>query len=65
MSYLYVNESGALIYIEQGYFIVKHLDSSITKIPQETLDSIILAGNVSMTTPCVRECLIKGIPVSY
>lgn len=65
MSYLYVNESGALIYIEQGYFIVKHLDNSITKIPQETLDSIILAGNVSMTTPCVRECLVKGIPVSY
>lgn len=65
MSYLYVNESGANICIEQGYFIVRHIDKSITKIPQETLDSIILNGNVSMTTQCVRECLIKGIPVSY
>ena len=65
MSYLYINENGASLSLEAGYFVVKNHDEEITKIPKETLESIGLFGNVSLTTPCVKECLNRRIPVSY
>nr|WP_297938844.1 CRISPR-associated endonuclease Cas1 [uncultured Lachnoclostridium sp.] len=65
MSYLYINENGASLSLESGYFVVKNHDEEIKKIPKETLESIGLFGNVSLTTPCVKECLNRRIPVSY
>lgn len=65
MSYLYVNESGSSINIENGYFVVKYKNDMSQKIPKETLESIILFGNIQMTSQSVRECLYKGIPISY
>ena len=65
MSYLYLCEHGATIGIEGGYFKVIHKDKSITKVPGETLETIALFGNNNLTTPCVQECLKRGIPVSF
>lgn len=65
MSYLYLNENGATLSMESGYFIVKTKDEQIQKIPKETLESIGLFGNVSLTTPCIKECLHRKIPVCY
>lgn len=65
ISYLYVCEPGAVMGIEGGYFTVKAKDGCITRIPRETLEAVALFGNVTMTIACTRECLIKGIPVSY
>ncbi len=65
MSYLYVTENGANINIDGGYFVVNYKNGLIHKIPKETLESVALFGNVSITTPCVREFLKKGIGVSY
>lgn len=65
MSFLYVNESGSVISIDQGYFVVKYKDGMLKKIPKETLESIVLFGNIQLTTPCIRECLKRGIPVSF
>ncbi len=65
MSYLYLCENGAVIGVEGGYFKVTHRDGSITKVPRETLETIALFGNNNLTTPCVQECLKRGIPVSF
>ena len=42
MSFLYVNEPGAVVGLEGGFF-----------------------GNAHMAESCVRECLLRGIPVNY
>ncbi|WP_455527400.1 CRISPR-associated endonuclease Cas1 [Huintestinicola sp.] len=65
MSYLYITESGSVMSIDGGYFVVTHKDGGIHKIPKETLESAAMFGNISITTPCVRELLEKGIPLSY
>lgn len=65
MSYLYVPENGAIMNINGGYFEVSYKNGMIQKIPKETLESVALFGNISLTTPCVRELLKRGIPVSY
>jgi len=65
MSYLYVTEHGAEINVDGGYFVVKHKDGMLHKVPKETLESVALFGNVSVTTPCIKQFLQKGIAVSY
>ena len=65
MGYLYVCDQGATVSLDQGYFVVKQKDGMIKKVPKETLESIALFGNIQMTTQCTKECLNRGIPVSY
>ncbi|MEG0662403.1 MAG: CRISPR-associated endonuclease Cas1, partial [Anaerovoracaceae bacterium] len=65
MSYLYVRENGAQISINGGYFVVLQKDGLERKIPKETLESISIFGNVTITSQCIKELLRRGIPVSY
>lgn len=65
MSTLYICEQGSVLSINGGTFVVDDLKGGIRTIPKETLESIVLFGNISITTPCVQECLKRGIPVSY
>lgn len=65
MCYLYVNESGSTIHLDAGYFVVTNPDGDVTKIPKETLESVGIFGNIHLTTPCVKWCLEKKIPVCY
>ena len=65
MSCLYVNESGAVVSVEGGCFCVKQKNGLVRKIPKELLESITIFGNSSITTPCLQECLRRGIIVNY
>ncbi len=65
MATLYVNESGSVIGVDGGYYVVKQKNDLLRKIPKETLEAITLFGNVHMTEPCVQECLRRGIAVNY
>ncbi len=65
MSYLYISEQGSVLSVDGGYFVVKYKDDVSYRLPKETLESAVLFGNISVTTPCVRELLKKGIPVNY
>ena len=65
MSSLYVNESGAVISGEGGYFCVTKRDGLVHKLPKELLESITIFGNSKITTPCMQECLRRGISVNY
>lgn len=65
MSCLYVTEQGAKVNVGQGSFIVECKDGSRRMIPQETLESIMILGNTSMTTACMKECMQRGIKVTF
>ncbi len=65
MSYLYITEDGATLNVDGGYYVVRYKDGMTHKIPSETLESVALFGNISVTTQCVKKFLENGIPVSY
>lgn len=65
MSYLYVNENGAVIGIEGSRCYVNYKNGLKQTIPIETLDGITILGQVQMTTQCTKECMSRGITVSY
>lgn len=64
LSYLYVNEQGAKIGISGGYFLFTQRDGMERKVPKETLESVVLFGNVQMSTQFIGEVLQMGIPAS-
>ena len=65
MSYLYIDENGAVIGIEENRFTVRYKDGMIRSVPAETLEAITVLGNAQITAKCMQECLKRGIPVSY
>ena len=65
MSSLYVNESGAVISGDGGYFCVTQKNGLVRKLPKELVESITIFGNSSVTTPCIQECLRRGVCVNY
>lgn len=65
MSCLYITENGSKVAVKGGHFIVECQDGSETGlVPKETLESIVIFGNVYLTVPCIKECLERGIAVS-
>jgi CRISPR-associated protein Cas1 len=65
MSLLYVNESGCTVGIEENRCVVKYPDGMKKIIPIETLEGITIMGKSQVTTQCIQECLLRGIPISY
>ena len=65
MSLLYVNENGALIGIEGNKCVAKYKDGMKTFIPIESLEGITIMGQSQVTTKCMEECMMRGIPVTY
>lgn len=65
MSCLYITEQGSKITTLAGKIIVECKDGTTQVFPKETLESIMLFGNISMTVPVQKFCLEKGIKVTY
>ncbi len=64
MSCLYVTEQGSRISVEQGKVVVECKDGMRRLIPEQTLESIVIFGNVLLTLPAQKTCLEKGISVT-
>lgn len=65
MSILYINENGAVIGIEGNRCVVKYPDGMLHSIPIEALESITIMSNSQITAQCVRDCIDRGIPITY
>lgn len=65
MSFIYINEQGAKIGVEGGYFVITYKNDMVKKVPKETLESVTVFGNVYVSTQCNKECLDRGIPVNF
>ena len=64
MSCLYVTEQGAKITVEPGKIVVECRDGMRRLVPEQTLESIVIFGNVVLTLPAQKRCLEDGISVT-
>lgn len=65
MSHLYVTNNGSSVTIDGGRIKIKQKDGMIRTVPKETIESISVFGNSSITTPCIQYLLTAGIPVCF
>ncbi len=65
MSHMYILDNGSSIGMDGGRYVVKQKDDVIRSIPKEGVESIIVFGNSTITTPCVHDLLERGISVCY
>lgn len=65
MSYLYVNEDGVVVSIEENRCTAKYKDGMIKYMPIEALEGIVIMGRSQLTTYCMEQCLERGINVSF
>lgn len=65
MANIYVNENDVVITVDNGYFCLNQKNGAVHKVPKESLETITLLGNATLTTPCIKECLQLGIPISF
>ena len=65
MSYLYVCEQGAEIHCSAGRFQILLKGIEIRSVPNETVEVIEIFGNVQITTPCMRFCMMHGVNVIF
>lgn len=65
MSILYITEHGEKFSVRDGCFVIDSKGGLRRTVPQETLESVMIMGNIEMTTQCVKECLKRGITVTF
>ena len=65
MSHVYITNNGSVLGIDGGRFVIKQKDNLMTSIPKETVESISVFGNSSITTRCMQELLAGNIPVCF
>lgn len=65
MSFLYVNEDGAVVGMDANRCVVTRRDGEKRYVPIETVEGITILGHAHLTTQCTVECLTRGIPVAY
>jgi CRISP-associated protein Cas1 len=64
LSTLYVVEHGAHVRTTKGALIVITPDGNRTRIPMNTIDSVVLTGYAQMSTDAISECVERGIRVA-
>lgn len=65
MAHLYITDNGSVLGVDGGRFIVKQKKELIRSIPKESIESISIFGNSTITTPCIQDLLMQGIPVCF
>ena len=64
MSCVYVTEQGAKVSVGKGKLIIEYKNNLICYIPIETVESIMLFGNIQITLNAQKELLERGISTS-
>ena len=59
MSCLYITENGSKVAVKGGHFIVECQDGSERLVPKETLESIVIFGNVYLTVLVLCQDLVQ------
>ncbi|MDY6416571.1 MAG: CRISPR-associated endonuclease Cas1 [Succinivibrio dextrinosolvens] len=62
---LVVTENGSVVGTEKGRIYVKLHDEELTTFPSESLESITLMSNSTVTAYLIKQCLTKNIPILY
>ena len=66
MSFLYVYEDGAKISFKQNRIFITVKEKSLERsLPVEGVENVVVIGEVSLTSPCVKELLRRGIKLTF
>lgn len=65
MAHLYITDNGSVLGVDGGRYVIKQKQSLIRSIPKESIESISIFGNSSITTPCIQSLLMSKTPVCF
>lgn len=65
MSFAYITEKGVTISKQKGRFVVGRNRETILEIPAETLEGLLVADTVQLTSQAMVSLLNQGIPVTW
>ena len=65
MSNLYVYEQGAVLGYKENRLIITYSKDDFKSIPVENIDNIIIFGGIQVSTACIQQLLLKGIPLTW
>jgi CRISPR-associated protein Cas1 len=65
MATLYLNEQQSLVRKRDEYLIVQYADKRKTEIPLINVSQVVVAGDVTLTTPALHCLLERGIEICF
>ena len=65
MSFVYINEDYAKLTKQGGRYILGRNLETIMEIPEESLEGLVLTGNIQVSSNAIVSLLEKGIPVTW
>jgi CRISP-associated protein Cas1 len=65
MRTLYVSQQGCYLSLEQEQLIIQRQKIEIQRVQLPLLEQVLVFGNSQITTPAVRACLQRDIPIAY
>lgn len=65
MPFLYLTDQGSILRKAGDRFLVEREDEVILDLPYHKLDTVVVFGNVQVTTQALGELLEKGIPLHF
>lgn len=65
MAVLYLTEQGAIVRKTGDRLIVEKEHETLTEIPCAKIESVLIFGNVQVTTPALAELLDQGIELAF
>ena len=54
MSHLYITDNGSILGVDGGRYVIRQKDQLIRSIPRESIESVSIFGNSTITTPCMQ-----------
>lgn len=65
MSHVYITDNGSILGINGGRYVIRQKNDMLRSVPKETVESISVFGNSSISTKAIHQLLIDGIPVNF
>lgn len=65
MTHLYITDNGSVLGVEGGKLVIKQKNALIRSLPKESIESISIFGNSTITTPCMQQLLMNNVPVCF
>jgi CRISPR-associated protein Cas1 len=65
VSVIYISENGAKLGMSENRLTIKPKDGAEKSVPAETVSGIFILGKAELSTPCMEQCLKRGIPVAF
>ncbi|MDY5422688.1 CRISPR-associated endonuclease Cas1 [Hornefia butyriciproducens] len=65
MSHLYITDNGSILGVDGGRYVIRQKDQLIRSIPRESIESVSIFGNSTITTPCMQQLLTSGTAVCF